>query len=280
MGGYQTASADSKLPTAADFVAYVNNLYCLAQKYGGKQSPAELVTQFLRCRDYNDGQWEVLIGKVDDCFVRHVKQSGLPAINYFCDPCHQLPFKVAHFGAACNGVLIKGKPDGTATDAGDIAGWGGDLISFYAEWQRDIAKQPSGYKYCMERLAKKDVQSTFMLDDLIADADAFNVALKVREGSCITDEVKRHVFLGMVPGCENRFEEFREKRFGGQACVEEIARNMLLPSGNVFITRIRDYLIHEIAGSAATRPENLPQCRLDEFCKGFADVLNGLAAAS
>jgi hypothetical protein len=142
----------------------------------------------------------------------------------------------------------------------------------------DSATQPSGYKYCTERLAKKDVQSTFMLDDLIEDADAFNVAMKVRAGSNIADEVKS-LFLGANPGYGTRFADFRRQRFMTAARVKGITKNMLMPNDDEIITLGRNYLIRGIAGKSGVLPEDLGAASLDGFCQGFADVLNGLADA-
>jgi hypothetical protein len=277
-GGYRTASADSRLPTAVDFVAYVTKLYRLAQDYGGDRAPDELVTEFLRHKDYNDWQWDTLVGAVDERFTRQVCNSGLTVMDYFVDPFYGIPVKISHFGASCNGVLVKGKPTGASTNGGDVAGWGGDLITFFAEWQRDKAKQPSGYDYCLERLARKDVQSTFMLDDLIEDADAFNVAMMVRSGSTVSGAVKS-LFLGVNPGYRRRFEDFRRQRFGAEAHIKDVTKNMLLPSSDEVITLGRNYLIRSIGGNSAVLPEDLKDGCLDGFCQGFAHVLNRITDA-
>jgi hypothetical protein len=277
-GGYRFASAGSDVPSATDFISYMTELHGLATEYEGSRSPDRLVTEFLRHKEYDDWQWDVLVGTIDDSFVKHVKASGLRVLDYFSDPSCGVPIKVSHFGASCNGVLVKGKPTGTAINRGDVAGWGGDLITFYAEWRRDSGKQPSGYKYCMERLARKDVQSTFMLDDMIEDVDAFNIGMGVRGGATIVDEVKS-LFLGEQPGYQSRFERFRKQRFGTEARIKQIARNMLLPGNDSVITLGRDYLINEIAGKSAARPEDLTKRSLDGFCQGFAEVLCGLPGA-
>jgi hypothetical protein len=76
------------------------------------------------------------------------------------------------------------------------------LITFYAEWQRDSRRQPSGYEYCRERLAKPHKQSTVMLDGMIEDADAYHVAMRVRGGSTIVHEMESLLLHG---GHRSRF---------------------------------------------------------------------------
>jgi hypothetical protein len=272
----QSAVGDDTAASAGDFVSYIAQLYAMAKKYGGRRPPDQLVLEFLRHEDYNDSQWDLLIGDVDQGFVSYVKQqSRLRQVRYFRDPFYSIPIKASHFGASANGVLVGRKPTGTATNRGDVAGWGGDLITFYAEWQRDIRNQPSGYDYCRQRLAKEDVKSTFMLDDMVEDADAFIVATKVRDGSTIPHEVES-LFKG--GGFRSRFEHFAAERFGSEDRIKQIAKNMLLPSKDALVSLGRDTLINDIAGKSAARPESLPKASLDSFCHGFAEVLVNLGA--
>jgi hypothetical protein len=274
IGRFQASAVEGEtIASAEDFVSYINQLYDMAKTYGGRP-PDQLVMEFLRHEDYNDLQWDLLVGDVDQGFVDYVKKSGLRMVRYFRDPSYGIPVKASHFGASSNGVLVKGKPSGTATNRGDVAGWGGDLMTFYAEWRRDSRRQPSGYDYCRDRLARIDKKSTFMLDDMIEDADAFNIAMKVRNGSTIADEVKS-LFKG--GGYRSRFENFSTGRFGSEARIKEIAKNILLPSKDVLVTIGRDGLINSIAGQSAARPESLSKESLDGFCQGFAKVLFGLA---
>lgn len=275
VGGIQVTTAKGEnVASANDFVSYITRLHDMAKTYGGR-SPDQLVMEFLRHEDYNDVQWELLIGDVKQGFVDYVKKSGLNMVRHFRDPSYGIPIKASHFGASSNGVLVKGKPSATATNRGDVAGWGGDLITFYAEWRRDSRKQPSGYEYCRNRLARIKEKSTFMLDDMIEDADAFNVAMKVREGSTIAKEVES-LFKG--GGHLSRFERFLTGRFGNEDSAKKIAENMLLPGKDVLVKLGRDMLINDIAGKSAARPESLPKESLDGFCQGFAEVLASLAA--
>ncbi|MEU1276338.1 hypothetical protein [Streptomyces sp. NPDC005799] len=269
---YHIATTEQNIPSVKEFVSYITKLYDLAKDYKSRRSPDRLVAEFLRHKEYSGWKWGLLIGAVDHGFIKYVNESGLRVIEYFADPYYGIPVKVSHFGASTNGVLVTGKPSGTVTNGGDVAGWGGDLITFYAEWRRDSHKQPSGYEYCLERLARKDIQSTYMLDDMIEDADGFNVATKVRAGSTIADEVTS-LFLGKLPGYLVRFESFVANRFGTEEHIKEIVRNALLPNRNPVITLGRNYLINEIVRKSAALPENIPREDLDAFCCGFAEVL-------
>lgn len=252
------------------FVAYVQRLYDLARGYG-QGDPSRLVMEYLRHEDYVNFQWRQLIGDIDHGFVTHVKATGLQMIREYRDPFYGVDIKVSHFGASCNGHYVDPRPGGTGTNRGDVAGWGGDLMTFYGEWRRDSDSYASGYTYCQERLAKVDGDGTFKLRDLIEDADAYNIAVAVRAGTNIADAVRANLKGG---GHLSRFRRYYDGRFGGSpGTAAAIAKDILLKSDDAIIVAGRLYLIQSTGGFYTAMPTVLPGDVLDAFCRGFGDTL-------
>ena len=255
---------------ADEFVAYIGRLHELAVAYGGDRNPSQRVLEFLRHEDYDTYQWRQLIGEIDYGFVDHVKAAGVQMIREVRDPFYGIDLHVSHFGASCNGLVVHGQDSGTSTNRGDVADWGGDLMTFYGEWRRDSDSYSSGYTYCQERMAKVDQDSTFKLRDLIEDADAYNIAMNVRGGGNIADAVDANFRGG---GHLSRFRRFYDGRFGDAANAKAIAADMLLSGDDAIIDLGRTYLIQSTGGVPTLMPGDLPTFKLDEFCQGFADVL-------
>jgi peptidoglycan hydrolase-like protein with peptidoglycan-binding domain len=264
------ASVNGSSSPVDAFVAYIRRLYELAVSYGGSRSPSQLVLEFLRHENYNDLQWQTLIGEIDAGFVNRVRDAGVTMIRELRDPFYGIDLNVAHLGASCNGVLVHGKPDGTSTGRGDVADWGGDWMTFYGEWRRDADSYASGRTYCQERLAKIDGNGTFKLRDLIEDADAFNMGMRLRAGRNIVEEV---VYTYQGGGYLSRMRRFFEGRFGTGIDAKAIARDMLMPGLDEVVNLGRAYLIQTTGGVPTLMPHLLPGDRLDEFCQGFVDML-------
>ncbi|WP_370155515.1 glycoside hydrolase domain-containing protein [Streptacidiphilus sp. EB129] len=255
-----------------DFIAYIGALYQLAVNYKGTRNPNQLVLEYLRHADYDNMQWQKLIGDVDQGFTSYVDSHDITLVKVSTvkDPFYGIDLHVSHLGAAANGVLLLGKPSGTATNRGDVAGWGGDWMTFYGEWRRDSASYSSGATYCQERLAKLSAIGTFKLRDLTEDADGYLIAMRVLGGENIVDVVQDHYTKGYL----TRFQQFFQGRFGGTAAnAKAIAGDMLTSDRDALIVAGRTYLIETTGGIPTLDPSMLPSDKLDEFCQGFADML-------
>ncbi|GAB1823972.1 glycoside hydrolase domain-containing protein [Herbidospora sp. RD11066] len=260
------ASVGNPAAPADGFVAHVRTLYDLAVGYGGDAN--RRVLEFLRHEDYDDVMWRGLIGGVDPGFVRHVRDAGVTPVREFTDPFYGVALKVSHLGATCNAVYVDPPPlPLIGENHSDVAGWGGDLMTFYGEWRRDIASYASGYAYCAEKLAQLGGTGTFKLRDLIEDADAFNLAMRVRGGESIADAVESYYQGG---GYLTRFGRFYQGRFGGDPdTVRDLASRILTSSTFPLITLGRAYLIETTGGVPTLLPEFLPGDLLEEFIDGF-----------
>lgn len=277
-----TASVNDAASPLEEFLDYVGLLYLEAQAYWNKApagakpaDPNELVLQYLRHEEYNDTRWRALIGGVDSGFVAQIKDQQISMVREIRDPFFGVDLKVSHLGASCNGALVEGRPSGTGTNRGDVAGWGGDLMTFYGEWRRDSLSYPSGLTYCREKLAKVTGDSgggTFKLRDLIEDADAYNLAARIRAGANVIDAMEDYYRGG---GLLKRFSAFRAGRFGGDAAA--IARDMLVADDDVVISAGRIALIQSTGGLTPVFPFDLPDPDLAAFCQGFAEMLTDRA---
>ncbi|KAL9635664.1 MAG: hypothetical protein Q9164_003316 [Protoblastenia rupestris] len=262
-------------PTDA-FIAYIRRLYNLAKAYGGSKPANQLVMEWLRHTEYNDLKWKALIGGVDDDFTAYVEAAGVTFLDTYPDPEFPgLNIKISHLGACMNGVFLKGKPDtGTSeTNRGDVAGWGGDWMTFYGEWRRDSDATPSGGDYARAKMVNLKDETTFKMRDLVEDADCYNIGIKLLADSSlsIADEIAKNLEEG---GYKTRMQRFVNGRFAGNAA--SIAKNMLLPGDDVLVNTGRIALVQQEGGFLVKLPLWLSDGEMDDLTKGFRDRLNAV----
>lgn len=288
-------------PTVEQFIEYVGKLQGLARSFAaGKPNlnPNQLVLQYMRHPRYTDLKWIVLFGFVKSDFFAFVDSQRLPRVETFIDPFHPAKpeIHVDHLAASCNIVYDLGQPvdaggKPTIVDMVDISGWGGDWVSFYADWV--AAGLPPASGYCKAYLAKSDAEAAALpkyeshmkLRDLIEDADAYCVAMRIRRNpaTSIAEEFSQW-YLGPNPGAQRRFREFTTGRFGLgdlKTNSKSLASRMLLPSllsnGLSFVGAVKA-IIWRYAGLGAVSPGDINPAQLDEFCQGFADMISGMVA--
>lgn len=265
----------------ADLMKYIREIYDLALLYKGKgrDDADQRVTEWLRHAPpplgYNNDKWDDLAGKVDVDWIVFVNAKGKTLMHFAADPLYPVNIKVSHLGASIDGALRWPQPSHKGISIGDVTGWGGDLITFYNEWQH--SKTTSGSKFCWETLARPGDRGTFKLRDLIEDADAFNISttLKDTKTSSIADEIDAIFKPG--GGYKTRFARFFQGRFGGTAAnAATAAKNLLLASKfslDLPIWKGKQLLI------TGKQPEDISPVDLDDFCKGFGDVLADIASS-
>lgn len=268
------ASVNETVSPSEDFIQYVTEVYECALAYG-KGNPNRLVMEYLRHKSYDNFQWTALIGPPDRDFITYAKDTRAPRwVTSFVDSATGQEMGIEHLMATCNGHFQHPQPaDAQRVNHGDIAGWGGDLITFYAEWRRDRDSYASGYQYCVERLAKTGISSSFGYADLLEDADGYLIAKRVNAGLNIATAVLRHYESG---GNNGRFRDYRSQRFGTEANTHALARDTLTTNSPI-IAAGRALLIQNTAGYDTPLPDSLPDDELDDFVQGFVDVLHGLA---
>ncbi|WP_394940075.1 glycoside hydrolase domain-containing protein [Psychromicrobium sp. YIM B11713] len=259
------SSVNSTASPADEFISYIKKLYACAQEYG-KGNPNQLVMEYLRSREYNDLRWIALIGSVDDGFVDFANKKGFSIMAEFQDPYTGYQIGVEHLMATANGhFLIPSPVDTNLMAEGDIAGWAGDLLTFYGDWRNESASYSSGYTYCMEKLGKPGIASSFDFDDLACDADGYLLAQRLRNGVDIVTAVQD--YYGGTGGLK-RFSDYYQQRFINAETCLALAHDALVTSIFEKIVIARTFLIgpHE-------PPITLPGNKLKEFEQGFADSL-------
>lgn len=203
-------------------------------------------------------------------FTDYVEKAGVRSIATFRDPEYGLDVKASHLGACMNGVFLKGPAAGTATNRADVAGRGGDWMTFYGEWRRDHDKQPSGGKYCRDHMANAD-ETTFKLRDLVEDAGCYNIGRRLRANPSlsIADEIEEN----LASGYKSRMKRFVDGRFGSPSNAQAIAKSMLLPGNDVLVNTGRIRLVQQAGGLSVKLPLWLSDEDMNDLTKGFADRL-------
>ncbi|QFZ21486.1 glycoside hydrolase domain-containing protein [Saccharothrix syringae] len=263
-------SVNQPVDPSDGFVAHVEGLHRLATVYDSSRAD-RLVAQYARHRRYDDFQWQQLIGPIDRGFVDYAESRGASPMTEFLDGFTGHALGVEHLMATFEGHLAQPGPAAPgAVDRGDVAGWGGDLMTFYGEWRRDSGSYSSGYTYCADRLAQLAVSSSFGFADLVEDADGYLLARAVRGGASIVDAVRRHY---AEDGSLTRFRDYVGGRFGGADGVVALAREVLTADDDPVISLGRTYLVQSTGGVPTLMPAMLTEDKLTEFLRGFADVL-------
>ncbi|MEU3983940.1 glycoside hydrolase domain-containing protein [Streptomyces sp. NPDC026672] len=256
---------------AGDLIADIDQLYNLAESYG-QGDPNRLVCDFYRQLRYAGLDWKLLVGDVDRSFINYAKDHGAELRSDFTDPFTGQVMGPQHMLATAGGHLARPPADdlGTANE-GDVAGWAGDLMTFYGEWRRDSDSYASGHTYCTERLGKPEVTSSFGFGDLLEDVDGFLLAQRMRVDKVpINTAIRDHY---EKTGGVTRFRDYLTERFGGSTTVATDAAFDVLTTPNNLIAVGRTKLVISTAGAAVVLPNLFPPDQLREYCRGFADSL-------
>ncbi|MER5401428.1 glycoside hydrolase domain-containing protein [Streptomyces sp. NPDC002599] len=264
-------SVNKSASPAADFISNIDHLYQVAKDYG-KGDPNRLVMDYYRQKRYAGAQWEALIGGIDWSFVEYANDHGAELLDHFTDPFTGSDLGPQHLLATAVGHLLKPSPSNPGTiSEGDVAGWAGDLMTFYGDWRRDSDSYASGYTYCIECLAQVGVSSSFGHSDLIEDADGYLLARQIRlNDMSIADAVRVHyeATYGAF-----RFGEYFTHRFNNSKNTVIDAAFDALTTPHNLIAAGRTYLVLSTAKEGVILPNLFPPDELREYCRGFADVL-------
>jgi peptidoglycan hydrolase-like protein with peptidoglycan-binding domain len=264
-GDLGQGSVNSPAGPADAFIDYVQRLYDCARSYG-KGNPSQLVMEYIRSDSYNNLKWQVVLGGVDKGFVNYANGKGFSVMKEFADPFTGYALGAEHMMATANGHLIIPQPDNPkSVNAGDVTGWGGDLLTFYGNWRDAVGSYPSGYTFCMDKLAKPGVNTTFGFNDLIEDADGYLIARRVMGGTDIATVVRDHYHGN---GGLKRFSDYYQQRFTNAEDCKFLAHNILTAADDAKVVAAQVGLI-----SPHALPRTLSYDDLQRFEQGFADTL-------
>ena len=174
------------------------------QSSGVNISVNELVLQYIRRgARYSGGNWPSVAGQINAGFVTFVGNNSSDLAGYFNDsvvikdPLTQNEVDFVHWAATLNGLIY----DTGWSDAGyksligeahidNLCGWAGDLQTLV----RDVITQTNNsddYSVLYARASKlmgttdASLNSTFPMNDLLADTDAFNIYNKLGSSSLV-----------------------------------------------------------------------------------------------
>lgn len=265
-------SSVNKAAVPADgFIDYLARLLAIAKEYG-KGNPDQLVMEYVRHKSYGGGDWDFLIGGYDGEFVNFANGKGMSVMEEFKDPYTGHELGAEHLMASTNGHFAAWMPSNPrSVGEGDVAGWGGDLLAFYADWRHATDAYPSGHAFAMAKLAKVGVASSFGFNDLIEDADAWLLADAVRNHG--KDIVTAVTDLYNGGGGLRRFQRYWAGRFNGNtADAKFLAHNILTASDDKEVVAAQLGLI-TYRGDIKTLPAMLGYDELEPFEQGFVDTL-------
>ncbi|WP_043669800.1 glycoside hydrolase domain-containing protein [Streptomyces xylophagus] len=258
---------------ADEFVTYIQSLYDLAKDYG-KVDPNQLVMEYLRSARYDDAPWRSLIGPSNPGFIAYANDHNMGIWTEFKDPFTGQDLGPEHMMATANGQYLRPNPRGDIS-LGDVAGWGGDLMTLYGEWRRDHDSYASGVTYIGDKMGKIGVYSTFGFTDLVEDADGYLIAQAMRGGKTIVEAVHDH-YVGS--GGLTRFRDYVSQRFGGTiseaaAQAKKIPTDAAPTTDGAILVAGRTILITKFGGALTLMPVALPSGQLDDWCNAFGDNL-------
>ncbi|QUQ63078.1 glycoside hydrolase domain-containing protein [Kutzneria sp. CA-103260] len=259
-----------------EVLTYIDRLYATAQSYN-KGDPSLRVMEYLRYPKYVDlyKGWQTLIGDVDRDWIAYADLHGPVRLSSFPDPSYGVNVDLEHFGATTNAVYLKGGGSGTVANRGDFGGWGGDICTFYGDWRNNADAYASGYAFCMDRLAKLNVSSSFPFDDMIEDVDGYLIGTAVSGGTPINQAMRAHLAGG---GHLSRFKQFYDRRYGGSVANAKATADSILEGdlGDVELEALRTAAIRSTGGWDVLLPALMPADKLDPFLQGYADTIQAL----
>ncbi|MFF0855366.1 glycoside hydrolase domain-containing protein [Streptomyces sp. NPDC003280] len=264
---------------ADDFIAYVQKLYDLAGSYGASgQKRSQLVMEYIRHHSYGDKDlankvgWWYLIGSYDSGFVDYCNSNGMSVKALFTDPFTGYQLGAEHMMATANAHLLTAQPDNKkSANGGDVGGWAGDLMTFWADWRNSEQEYADPLQFAHAKLAVPGVNSSFGFNDLIEDADGYLLARAVNGGKTIVDAVRDHYNGG---GGLKRFNGYFTNRWGNATDCKTSAHNALTAvDATLSVAQLQ---LITLAGVVSPSDyQNLPGGgdKLSNFEQGFVDAL-------
>ena len=261
------------------FISYIEQLYQIAVDYNSSdRSPSQLVMEYVRHAEYgskdlaNELGWWFLIGGFDEAFVEYADSRGMSIMKEFKDPFTGYDLGAEHMLATANGHFLTPQDSNPkSANGGDVAGWAGDLMTFYADWRNSEEQYSSGQAFCEAKLAKPGISSSFGFNDLIEDADGYLIARAVREGRTIVQAIADHYNGG---GGLSRFNDFFQQRWGTAENCKFAAHNALTAE-DFTLDLARTQLISLAGAMSPALLQNLPGGfdKLESFEQGFTDAI-------
>ncbi|HWU09589.1 MAG TPA: glycoside hydrolase domain-containing protein [Streptomyces sp.] len=268
-------SVNKQSGPADAYIAYVRRLYNLAVAYKAAKNvdtnASRLVMEYIRHEKYEGLSWWWLAGSYDSGFVQYCNDANEQVEDTFTDTVTGYSLDATHLMATANGFLVNSDPDnkGDAT-GGDVAGWGGDIMTFWADWRNSEEQYASPLTFCQAKLAIPGTVSSFGFTDMIEDVDGYLLAKHVAGGGNIVDWMTSHYNGG---GALTRFRSHFDRRWQTASNAKSSCSKLLYGAVDSKISPARFALI---TGAGAVLPGDyilIPGngAKFDDFCQGFTD---------
>ncbi|MYV47369.1 glycoside hydrolase domain-containing protein [Streptomyces sp. SID2888] len=270
-------SVNSSAGPADDFISYISRLYDHAVAYKAANNvgtnASRLVMEYIRHEKYKGLAWWWLANSYDDDFVKYCDSRGESVMDSFTDPITGYELDSTHLMATANGFLQNSDPSnkGTAT-GGDVAGWGGDIMTFWTDWRNSEEKYASPLAFCQAKLGIPGTVSSFGYTDMLEDVDGYLLAKYIADSD-------KNTIVGWVTaqykngGGLTRFRNHFDRRFQTATNAYSACQDLLLGGHD---TTVDLALLKLITGAGAALPGDyvlLPGGRdkFNSFCQGFSD---------
>ncbi|MFF9894623.1 glycoside hydrolase domain-containing protein [Streptomyces longispororuber] len=267
-------SVNKKGGPADSYIAYVRKLYDHAVAYKAANNvgtnASRLVMEYIRHEKYNGVQWWWLANSYDENFVEYCNSRGMSISETFTDPITGYEIDATHLMATANGFLENPDPPSKEKAVGgDVAGWGGDIITFWTDWRNSLDKYPAPLAFCQAKLAIPGTVSSFGYTDMIEDVDGYQLAKFVAGGGKVVDWMTSYYTGG---GGLKRFRNHFDRRWqtatNARACCWDILAGpagLKVDAARLWFITKRGAILP--ADYVVTGGEE----KLAEFCQGFTD---------
>ncbi|MCD9877052.1 hypothetical protein [Streptomyces guryensis] len=106
--------------------------------------------------------WWYLIGSSDSGFVDYCDNHGMSIKGSFTDPFTGYQLGSEHMMATANAHPLTNQPDNEkSANGGDVGGWAGDLMTFWADWRNSEQQYADPLKFAHDKLGVPGVASSF-----------------------------------------------------------------------------------------------------------------------
>jgi peptidoglycan hydrolase-like protein with peptidoglycan-binding domain len=272
------------VPVLAEFNTYLTALYAAALDFAvsegkGADRAIELTLRYLRLPEYNDKYWLTYfrLESADGPFTAvgdaALDRAGFPTrMGYFTEPMTFADLKVTHWAASIESARTwPGLDPAAEAHFGDLGGWGGDLITLFAEYWRVREQNADAYLWIQNNLGKIGIDNSFDNRNLLEDIDSFNLARLLQANGSFSATVKSYYTVAANTAevrVAKRFRNFLSGRFGNNQ--QSVADAALFLLTDPLYQALRAALARDIPDIWS---EAVHRNTIQRFCTGFADTL-------
>jgi len=241
-------------------------------------NPRVLAIQYARVahNNYQGVIWDQVAGGLDSGWISYVEgqiaDAGITPVLNVVDPWSGASITFDHMAYTMQALFAHGMPVKPAPNRGDIAGWGGDLITILHDYLSDNRGYVNSEAYGAALIGSSMLHSSFSQDDLLADVDGFNLAFAMIDDpdlDLLTVIAGAYQSGGSGPvRTSHRFTEFYNGRFGSAAEVDASGMQLFRGSGDPIIEAVRTGLLApHVLG-------NISDATIEDVVNGFKDVID------